>query len=1360
MEELDIQFVDQLPAAPASQLDIAFIDQPAARAATGVVDAFEAGLEGSSAGLAYRGKLPDIGLDPANATFFQKIAAQAGGVVGDLPAMFAGAVAGGVAGGAAGSAVPVVGNAFGAVMGAGAGAMGVPTAIRESLVQSYQNGEIKGVADFLNRTSIVLKETGKDALIGALTGYAGKRALMGAEAMGLGAPGTVAAVLAAETGALTTAPAALEGRLPEWDDFANAAVMVVGLRAATTAGGAAVKTVSRGISNIYARTGVTPAEVALHSNLDPQIKADLGVPDMATPEIVAWKDRSAKSLAVDGVTTSNDLAARIRDDLGPDHFVTRVLEKLEPRLKGYKVEVLPDSEWKFRGYSETRQAQADPKKMVLQFRDSVKLEPAVHEIIHEATQAELIVNPAFTQDITAIMGRVRGEIEAGTVAGASKADMKSVKKALKNPAEFVAYGLSSPGTINVLRGVRGAGQSPTMFTTFVRTVAQAFGFKPQEYSAIHDLIHAVDVGVETSPEFKGGTVKEFIRGQKSKTQATEVVGAVEAAPPEMMAAAEAPPPAEAPPVAEPAAEAPPREIPRAYEKMAQDENTREAIQFSEKAQQAAAHPFIEVKKIPGEPTKPYELNYNRINTTDDVNSILAVTSKVYENEIIAQRRGGTVSWEQTEAEAGDYLRQLLGADTVPVRQPGTPAGAAELLARRDMVVGAAEDNRRRAEEFATLENPTIEQTAEFLASFDRLASIQAQFLGARAEAGRALNILRNTRSIGDRAEQIGQLIKEFGDDPQKLALMVLALESPEQAAKFAREKAQATTWQKVVEAYRAGLISGPFSQIQNIAGNLFMIPVRPLVDAAAAGIGRVTPGEQTVYAREALARVLGNLHGVADGARQAKVALLTGDAQANALENKRNAIEGRLGETIRLPFRGLAAGDALIRTMVERGEAYALAARQAIKEGYDPATREFRDRYIQIATNGLTAEMQLAITEAGNRGSFNMPLGSMGRAAQNMIRAWKLEWAVPFVQTPANVAKEVLRLTPAAPLVDTWRADFAKGGAARDKAVAELMVGSGIGAVAFSAAAAGYITGGGDPDPQKRASKMASGWQPYSIKYNGQYYSFRRLAPIGTVIGLYADMFEVWDHMDEGERDQVPKIAAMAVSNAITSQTFLQGLTLLLNAVTAPDQKMGTFLQGLAGSVVPGLVSQTNQVLDPYQRQINSMLDAVKARIPGVSESLPPKRDMFGEPISTTRRALGVTPVTVTTESDDKVRLEAARLGIGVAKTPNSIQMPAKGDRKLGKVELSPQQKDVFAETKGKLAHQMLTPYVNSPTWDLMPDMQQEMIYKKVFEIANEYASKKAVSQDQRQTKAQQIHDELIRRMAPKQPSILSEGLP
>jgi hypothetical protein len=234
----------------------------------------------------------------------------------------------------------------------------------------------------------------------------------------------------------------------------------------------------------------------------------------------------------------------------------------------------------------------------------------------------------------------------------------------------------------------------------------------------------------------------------------------------------------------------------------------------------------------------------------------------------------------------------------------------------------------------------------------------------------------------------------------------------------------------------------------------------------------------------------------------------------------------------------------------------------------------------------------------------------------------------------------------------------------------------------------------------------------------------------------------------------------MAVSNAITSQTFLQGLTLLLNAVTAPDQKMGTFLQGLAGSVVPGLVSQTNQVLDPYQRQINSMLDAVKARIPGVSESLPPKRDMFGEPISATRRALGMTPVTVTTESDDKVRLEAARLGIGVAKTPNSIQMPAKGDRKLGKVELSPQQKDVFAETKGKLALQMLTPYVNSPTWDLMPDMQQEMIYKKVFEIANEYASKKAVSQDQRQTKAQQIHDELIRRMEPKQPSILSEGLP
>jgi hypothetical protein len=47
-----------------------------------------------------------------------------------------------------------------------------------------------------------------------------------------------------------------------------------------------------------------------------------------------------------------------------------------------------------------------------------------------------------------------------------------------------------------------------------------------------------------------------------------------------------------------------------------------------------------------------------------------------------------------------------------------------------------------------------------------------------------------------------------------------------------------------------------------------------------------------------------------------------------------------------------------------------------------------------------------------------------------------------------------------------------------------------------------------------------------------------------------------------------------------------------------------------------GFLSQTAQALDPVVREARTVLDGIKARIPGLSQTLLPKRDVWGEPIT------------------------------------------------------------------------------------------------------------------------------------------------
>lgn len=808
----------------------------------------------------------------------------------------------------------------------------------------------------------------------------------------------------------------------------------------------------------------------------------------------------------------------------------------------------------------------------------------------------------------------------------------------------------------------------------------------------------------------------------------------------------------------------PEEIPAQYKPLAAEENARNAITDPAAAKAFVEKPFGEVPQAPGAPKVQLHVNYDYITSPDDAKAALARASELYGPKILEQTRG-KVSWEQTEKQAKQDLADMIGqADfsLLDARTPGTAANATELLLRKQLMEGAVEDFTRRARAYDAAKS-SPEEAVQMLAAGERVAMLSAQFQGAASEAGRALNILKNARDSARSAEEVQKLLDLYGTDPATLAKIMQGVDNPVAAAKAARELVKATRWDKFVEAYKAILISGPISQVANVVGNATFLPLRPVIDATAATLGAIRGSPDRVRAIEPVVRITGYWQGMVDALRSGNEWIkLYGDKPfmeglrdldanlgARKAEVKKRAIEGDLGVLARSPFLTLSIPDQLFRLMHERGEANTLAARRAIKEGYTVGSQEFAERMAHHLNNPDTAMMQ-EIRAMGDRGTFNADMGKIGTAAQTLIRESKTEWLFPFVRTPANVVKELIRMTPGAPIIDTWRADIAKGGASAEKAVAEAMVGSLMMSFFVGMAQGGKITGAGEPDPGKKRVDLAAGKQPYSFMgSDGKMYDFQRLQPVGTLVGIAADMSEVWDRMTPEERDKVPKMVSVAFANAVTNQTMLMGVTNLVKAMSDPDQFGARFVQNTAAGLVPGAVGQTAQLNDPYMREIYSVLDAVKNRVPGTREDLQPKIDVWGRPVENRDRVGGIGPSRIMEVSKDPVVSEASRLGVSVPAAPKDIILPAGGDRKLGKVELTPEQRTTFSTVAGQVAYNVLTPIVNSPGWASTPDMIKKRTYEVAFERARAAARAAALPIEQREIESGRIMDVINQRLGP-----------
>lgn len=365
---------------------------------------------------------------------------------------------------------------------------------------------------------------------------------------------------------------------------------------------------------------------------------------------------------------------------------------------------------------------------------------------------------------------------------------------------------------------------------------------------------------------------------------------------------------------------------------------------------------------------------------------------------------------------------------------------------------------------------------------------------------------------------------------------------------------------------------------------------------------------------------------------------LTGDALAAHIES-RSAIltaQGQAYTLNRIKREGMESARSLGLTGQEAGKHvrdYVLSKKAEIEE------------LTPIADEAIGRALEVSATADLERGTLSHWI------QQGTVQHPYLRLVLPFVRTPAQLLVYARRrldvVGPAAfllakkypammPLVQRSKNAFLKDMLSADPmrkadAIGRVTMGTGIAAFFFGLAAAGKVTGKGPSEPNRQRALTDAGVQPYSIRVGDGYVSYTRLDPYATLIGIAADLIEYSQWADTAQQSTAETLAASFVTamlNPLKERSYLRGLANTLDLINDPERRSQRFFEQFVGSLTPPGVSAFGASFltaagDEHMREVRGVLDAMANRVPGISATLEPRRNVFGEPISRIRSVGG-----------------------------------------------------------------------------------------------------------------------------------------
>lgn len=630
----------------------------------------------------------------------------------------------------------------------------------------------------------------------------------------------------------------------------------------------------------------------------------------------------------------------------------------------------------------------------------------------------------------------------------------------------------------------------------------------------------------------------------------------------------------------------------------------------------------------------------------------------YFQNVFDEAGGGTRTWAEADRQA--QLRSLEDLAGAPMSR---------ILTDVELRGYTAAFNGYKAEAERVLPAMRAGDPAAKATFQEAMATMQAltmQMRGSAAEAGRSLNMIKNTLS------------------PARMAMETLAA-GEAAASELQQTLDNSTGWEhlkavanltftKLGHIWYAGLLSNPATHAANIVSTNGFLAYRipeAYIEAVVSHIPVVGSGEIPFAAVNAYTQTMVSSFG--DALRGAFAAARTGESAFNL--SKVEISRAPLPDLTQYLPPGLKWFGRGVDTL---GKAANLVTNSLMAE----------DEFAKIATQRAAAEYygrlklggaplsdgmieQMANQYAGYI-TFNDPGGRLIRAATDIVHTLPpLLLFAPFIRTPGNLFSIGMERFPVTAMFmrDVWR-DMNAGGYARDQALGKLALGTGMFMLGWHLAASGFTKGAGPADPGQHNAWLSGGQNvPDSIQFEpgGTPYTFNRIDPLASMLSTAANLHQLY-HTNLGSgranEDLVQLLgqAIITTTFSLTSKTYARGMADIMDGLMRQDptgHRFGKLERTIEQSLLPfsGIMGGIKNVIDPLTRDTrtadsrgeDSMVqfaNYARERIPLLSQTLEPRVDTFGREIQPWKRPWWgmLLPTSIGNDISTPIEHEIARL--------------------------------------------------------------------------------------------------------------------
>ena len=726
-------------------------------------------------------------------------------------------------------------------------------------------------------------------------------------------------------------------------------------------------------------------------------------------------------------------------------------------------------------------------------------------------------------------------------------------------------------------------------------------------------------------------------------------------------------------------------------------------------------------------------DFNAKNLPDEQSIIAGIeaTSKRYKGKISEETRG--IVTLETQRQLADMLgmtpkkleKAILNRKMGGIIDVEGMGLAETMLAARDLLVTEA----AKLDKIAKLaDGGTTANKLAFKRQLTLVGNLQAQIKGSQTEIARALGQFNAPARTVDGEEgaklinkDLTTLADEFGGEENLQSAIEAYRMLPEGSSQRLRAAQQLSKFKKffnaAYEAWINILLSSPTTHFKNTVGTFITTFATVPTTAIAAGLGSVRRGltgatdgvrwgevQASLFAAMTIQKEAWQLagRGFVDGTEALGGSKLDYHKQRDhAFSAEAFGASGTTGQAVNIlgniftlgrgPTRALQFEDAYWKVMANRMELYKLAYRDGIAKGLDKNPDAFAEHISDFLINPPANAVEAGETVA-KYVSLQSDLGKYGKTLGKAARIPVMRWFIPFFKTPVNMVKYVSDHSVLGALFGDTKAMLKKGGADRDMALGRIALGSSVTMTGMMLAAQGNITGGGPRDGEMRQIMMDNGWRPYSVKIGDKYYSYVGAEPMSTFFMMVGDIhdIQVSGAATEDETWEIAAGMAASMGYMMTNKTMMKGVATFMDSIRDPSQYGPKVIEDFARSSIPSIIGQVNRTfVDEGMRATQSILDKIKARTPGLSKTLPPRRNIWGKEVMYDS-AYGpdiISPIYMSTIQTNPVNDEIIRLQTNISPHPDKLKLFSNHDA----IKLTPERKDFFHKRAGELAFEILS---------------------------------------------------------------------